>query len=578
MSTFIDGSPPSVTPGPDGDDPVDPDTGPAWLQEEIRRRMATGRSAAGGRHARRDPAADPPGGVEHVPRHSVATPGPGAPAPGPIGGPSLPESGVPVRRSQPVASDEGWSGPAAEPVTGRRIPRAYRRGPRGPGGDAPATFGGPAFAEGAARPPAPDEFGGPGFADVRGDLDDLDDRTDVPPSTVVARGPAAGLPPGAPVTAPPVSESPVSDSPASDPPVFPAPVRPGAGPAAAAVPVSDRPVSDTPGDAPVVPPPAGAVADPEVPHRAAPTPGRGIEAGGLFDAGPDVDDRPAPAAPRPAAAAEVLPPRAPARLLAAPDVVPPPVPDAGMPTTAMPTTAMPTAGPTTTGPTTAGPTTADPASAGAAAASPAPDATRPAPPRDGTGDPALWTSDPRGVLPADRSDLTGPLTPVDDDDTVLWSAHMPPAAPDGTALATPGLPVDVPGPRSAGPGEEVTGSGLPQRRVKVVLSERRNQAHAVRTVVDIQEGGAVGELLRSNLIGSQLTVALRFALFAGLTLGLLPLAFALFPEIGRTDVLGLRLPWLLLGVLVYPFLLGLGWWHTRTAERVEQNFADHVQD
>ena len=36
--------------------------------------------------------------------------------------------------------------------------------------------------------------------------------------------------------------------------------------------------------------------------------------------------------------------------------------------------------------------------------------------------------------------------------------------------------------------------------------------------------------------------------------------------------------WLLLGVLVYPFLLGLGWWHTRTAERVEQNFADHVQD
>ena len=34
----------------------------------------------------------------------------------------------------------------------------------------------------------------------------------------------------------------------------------------------------------------------------------------------------------------------------------------------------------------------------------------------------------------------------------------------------------------------------------------------------------------------------------------------------------------LLGFLVYPFLLGVGWWHTRTAERVEQDFADHVQD
>ncbi|MBW0100526.1 hypothetical protein I4I73_31580, partial [Pseudonocardia sp. KRD-184] len=175
----------------------------------------------------------------------------------------------------------------------------------------------------------------------------------------------------------------------------------------------------------------------------------------------------------------------------------------------------------------------------------------------------------------DRGLLTDP-----DDDGVLWSATMSPVAGDGTATAAPSLPgdVEVPAPRAAEPGEPVTETGIPLRRVKVTLSERRNQAHPVRTVVDIQEGGAVGELLRSNLIGSQLTVALRFALFAALTLGLLPLAFAVFPEIGRTEVFGLRLPWLLLGVLVYPFLLGLGWWHTRTAERVEQNFADHVQD
>jgi hypothetical protein len=119
---------------------------------------------------------------------------------------------------------------------------------------------------------------------------------------------------------------------------------------------------------------------------------------------------------------------------------------------------------------------------------------------------------------------------------------------------------------------------LQSRRVRVVLAERKGVARPVRTVVDIQEGTGVGELLRSNLIGSQLAVALRFAVGAGLTLGLLPLLFAFFPEIGLIDVFGLRLPWLLLGFLVYPFLLGLGWWHTRTAERVEQNFADHVQD
>lgn len=136
----------------------------------------------------------------------------------------------------------------------------------------------------------------------------------------------------------------------------------------------------------------------------------------------------------------------------------------------------------------------------------------------------------------------------------------------------------------AGELEQLRGAGprsndeTPGKRVRVVLAERKGVARPVRTVVDIQEGTGVGELLRSELIGSQLAVALRFAVGAGLTLGVLPLLFALFPDIGLITVLGLRLPWLLLGVLVYPFLFGLGLWHTRTAERVEQNFADHVQD
>ncbi|WP_214403056.1 hypothetical protein [Pseudonocardia lacus] len=119
---------------------------------------------------------------------------------------------------------------------------------------------------------------------------------------------------------------------------------------------------------------------------------------------------------------------------------------------------------------------------------------------------------------------------------------------------------------------------MDSRRVRVVLSERRGGARPVRTVVDVQEGTGVGELLRSNLIGAQLAVALRFAVGTALALGALPVLFAVFPEIGRTELLGLRVPWLLLGLLVYPFLVLVGLWHTRTAERVEQNFADHVQD
>ncbi|MCW0213776.1 MAG: hypothetical protein OJJ54_10480 [Pseudonocardia sp.] len=119
---------------------------------------------------------------------------------------------------------------------------------------------------------------------------------------------------------------------------------------------------------------------------------------------------------------------------------------------------------------------------------------------------------------------------------------------------------------------------LASRRVRVVLSERKGNARTVRTVVEVQEGTAVGDLLRSNLIGTQLMVAMRYGAVAVIVLGLLPALFAVFPEIGRAEVLGIRLPWLLLGALVYPFLLGLGWLHTRAAEKVEQSFADDVQD
>jgi hypothetical protein len=158
-----------------------------------------------------------------------------------------------------------------------------------------------------------------------------------------------------------------------------------------------------------------------------------------------------------------------------------------------------------------------------------------------------------------------------------------PAVPPEPADEEPPDEISVPEQR----GPELRGTPSPStddpeaqggKRVRVVLAERKSVARPVRTVITIQESSGVGELLRTNLIGSQLAIALRFAIGAGLTLGLLPLLFAMVPEIGRVEVLGIRLPWLLLGVLVYPFLFGLGLWHTRTAEHLEQNFAETVQD
>ena len=127
----------------------------------------------------------------------------------------------------------------------------------------------------------------------------------------------------------------------------------------------------------------------------------------------------------------------------------------------------------------------------------------------------------------------------------------------------------------------VVGTAPPEpgsTRVRVVLSERKGVARPVRTIKEVQEGTAVGDLLRRDLIRSQIKVTLRFALLTVFVLGSLPAVLVLLPEVGRFHVLGLRVPWLLLGLLVYPFLVGVAWRYTRVADRVEQNFADHVQD
>ncbi|ALE79815.1 hypothetical protein DMP15_02295 [Pseudonocardia sp. UM4_GMWB1] len=111
-----------------------------------------------------------------------------------------------------------------------------------------------------------------------------------------------------------------------------------------------------------------------------------------------------------------------------------------------------------------------------------------------------------------------------------------------------------------------------------MLSERRSTAQSSRGLSDVQDPGAVGTLLRNSLVRTQLLLALRVSVVALIGLGVLPALFIAVPVIGQVEVLGIRLPWLLLGVLVYPFLLGLGWWYVSSAEAAEQDFADDVAD
>ena len=119
----------------------------------------------------------------------------------------------------------------------------------------------------------------------------------------------------------------------------------------------------------------------------------------------------------------------------------------------------------------------------------------------------------------------------------------------------------------------------PSRRVAVTSprTAARRRAPGRPGVTSLNEQDVVGELLIRSLIRAQLTLGLRLAAVFGFLLGGLPLLFAVAPATRDVEVLGLALPWLVLGVLVYPTLFAGGWLYVRLAERNERDFVDLVE-
>lgn len=122
-----------------------------------------------------------------------------------------------------------------------------------------------------------------------------------------------------------------------------------------------------------------------------------------------------------------------------------------------------------------------------------------------------------------------------------------------------------------------SGEGQPRTRERVVLAKRRG-ARTVRSRVEVQEQTEVGDALIRGLMRAQLGLALRLAGFTLLVLCAIPVVMGFFPELSDVTLFGIRLPWLVLGVGVYPMLLGVCWLYNRLADRNEQEFADLVDD
>jgi hypothetical protein len=672
MSTDTDGAPPSVAPEPDSGsgsrETADqgPESGTAWLQDEIQRRIAAARNGSGGRHARHGGPDPAPAQPDYRARHATDRPEPVRRRPVPQQTSTLPESTQeavgddgaevsttwtraralrPVRpRSEPSIDGEPRAEPGqdgaiqpeatgvdvADPAVGSRQSDVAEVAAPEP--DAHATLADPPAAAERASPtdvpagvpsratiaPASDEpesTAGPdgvgretAAAEASGRATTAPSRTGEAPAEAAAAEPATAIaageqsegiadpvadpgPSGAEQTTPrPVPSTwsglgrPPTDpvdgtgtvtppskarSRASDDgigalggPSLPD-IRPRRRPRA--VPLSstwarpegpEQPQASLSEVAPPSPPPdAAAPPSDEAPSPDVDTAGQGF-ADGAAGVGP-LPDAPRPPNPTDSGPASDVRPawQGPSSDVAAqPGLRPPwqpPPPDARLPRPAPPS--GPAAARLLSDPPSAPPTVAIPTVPRLPATPPS------APPA-----PPIAQPDPDDLDDDLDDDYPDDADEDDGAEGVIWRASTPAPAPVPQAAIPeepPPAPVYPPG-----------------KRVRVVLAERKASARPVRTVIDIQEDGAVGEVLRSELIASQMRVALGFALIGGLPIGLLPAMFDLFPDLGTIAIFGLRLPWLLLGLLVYPFLFGLGCWFTRVAERVEQDFADHVQD
>jgi hypothetical protein len=123
----------------------------------------------------------------------------------------------------------------------------------------------------------------------------------------------------------------------------------------------------------------------------------------------------------------------------------------------------------------------------------------------------------------------------------------------------------------------MTDPPAPARRVRVRsprAGSGRPRPPSVSSEIDAQT--ELGEVYVRSLVRSQLLLAVQVTLALGLSVGLLPVLFAVVPASRTVRVAGLPLPWLLLGVVVYPCLVALGWLYVRRAERNERAFTELV--
>jgi hypothetical protein len=118
----------------------------------------------------------------------------------------------------------------------------------------------------------------------------------------------------------------------------------------------------------------------------------------------------------------------------------------------------------------------------------------------------------------------------------------------------------------------------PQKRVRVTSprmgAQRRGPARPVAAEIDEQT--RLGELYMATLIRAQWRLSMSVLASAAMMIGGLPLLFLFVPATRSLKVGPIPLPWLILGVLIYPAIWLAGHYYVRQSEQIEREFTELV--
>jgi uncharacterized BrkB/YihY/UPF0761 family membrane protein len=104
---------------------------------------------------------------------------------------------------------------------------------------------------------------------------------------------------------------------------------------------------------------------------------------------------------------------------------------------------------------------------------------------------------------------------------------------------------------------------------------RRSRTYPI--VREIDEQSEVGALYMRSLMRTQLRLGVLVVFLVCGPLAALPVLFTVLPLTKTVLVLGLPLPWLVLGIAVYPVVVLVACYYVWRVERTEREFADLVE-